>query len=60
MPERTFSSRIRVTSYATPGGIARVRCGRPQRVSVSSLPLERITFRIAIGFEYMPPAASVA
>src|SRR5712691_10109699 len=55
-----FCSSTFVTVEATQSGIARSRCGLPQPTSVSALPFGRTTFVIAIGFEYTPPAASVA
>ena len=55
-----FCSSTSVTVCATPSEITRVRCGLPQPASVSTFPLASTTLRIAIGFEYTPPAASVA
>jgi hypothetical protein len=48
-----------VTTEATPSGITRVR-RRSLAQRVSSFPLGSTTFRIAVGSEYTPPAASVA
>jgi hypothetical protein len=55
-----FCSSTCVTVEATQSGITRSRFDCPQPASVSTLPFGRTTFVIAIGFEYTPPAASVA
>src|SRR5688572_8071089 len=54
-----FASRMRTTSAATQSGITRLRWATPQPASLSTFPPGSTTFRIAIGFAYMPPAASV-
>ena len=49
VPERMLSSRIRVTTSATPSGMTRVRrCLVAQRSS--GFPFGKTTFRIAVGF----------
>src|SRR6266851_4783864 len=55
-----FSSSTFVTVAATQSSITRSRCGLPHDALVSVLPFGRTTLVMAIGFEYTPPAASVA
>ena len=44
----------------TPSGITRFRFGTPHFASASTLPPGSTTLRIAVGSEYIPPAAMVA
>src|SRR5665647_2191155 len=55
-----FCSSTRVTVAATQSGMTRSRCGFPHGALVSAFPFGSTTRVIAIGFEYMPPAAIVA